>query len=176
MKNILLLPVITLLMACPTPSENVPNNAQGGQPSSNGQPMGPPPGEGGSPPPAEGGNGGGGAQPPQGDDGAPVQQPPQVPESDKPPEGGIITESQVVQVNRIPSTPTTAKYTQEALSSEDYVTFSGSAVCTDCADNLILRAVRFIGPNDAPTENDLITQKKLSVGDFSILIPKLFFS
>ena len=98
--------------------------------------------------------------------------PDSVPDPNKPPEGGIVTDSLLIIVKRIPSEPAKPQNSQDELSNEKHVTFSGSATCGGCTDPLLLRVVRFIGPNAEPTDNDLITQKSLSEGPFSILIPK----
>ena len=52
------------------------------------------------------------------------------------------------------------------------MTFTGKATCDDCEGALILRTVRFLGPNDNHSENNLITQKTIEVGEFSISVPE----
>ena len=187
----LFLSLFTLLIACPTPPENVTNGGQNGnQPS----PQGPPPKDA----PQNNAPPQGDAQPqgdadankdgeqPQGDadankDGeqpqqqngpsADVQQPPQVPDSNKPPEGGIITQSLLMKVNKIPETPIKAKHSQEDLQKQDHVTFTGTITCNQCTENLNLRATQFVGNTNAPPEMDLLTTKTVTAGEFSLLIP-----
>ncbi len=82
-----------------------------------------------------------------------------------------VKESLLIRVERIPSKGAKAKFTQEQLK-DDSVTLSGTATCDDCEGPLVLRAVRFLGPNDNHSENNLITQKTIEAGEYSILIPE----
>lgn len=83
-----------------------------------------------------------------------------------------VKESLLIRVERIPSKGAKAKHTQEQLANEDHVTFTGEATCNDCEGNLVLRVVKFLGPNDNHSENNLLTTKSVDSGDFSVLIPK----
>lgn len=83
-----------------------------------------------------------------------------------------ISGSLLIRVERIPSKGAKAKYTQEQVQEDDHVTFTGKATCDDCEGNLILRSVRFLGPNDNHSENNLITQKTIEAGEFSISVPE----
>jgi hypothetical protein len=143
----------------------------GGGPGGEGGPGGGPPGgeggqvgEGG--PGGEGAGGGptggnaeGGGPPPGGagpDGGAPAG----------PVEGSIL-----IQVDREQSGE--PQYTQLALETESSVKISGDASCDGCSGELVLRVTKFLGANAQPSENDLITTKKLAgVGNFTILVPK----
>lgn len=80
--------------------------------------------------------------------------------------------SLLIRVERIPSKGAKAKYTQEQVKEDDHVTFSGEATCDDCEGALILRAVRFLGPNDNHSENNVITQQTVEAGEFSIAVPE----
>jgi hypothetical protein len=187
MKKKLLLSVFTLLLACPTPPKNISNNGPAGQnPPNNPEGNNPDPNKNqtGNPPPQ-------GNPPEQKTDGqekpsdnpdakdAPKQdeanksseQPPVDPKDNKPPEGGIITDSLLILVQRVSNNPSSGP-SQEQVMKDKHVTFSGKAVCKDCKDPLVLRVVRFIGPNANPTNNDVITLKEISTGDFSIAVPK----
>ena len=67
---------------------------------------------------------------------------------------------------------TEPQYTQEDLGSKSNVTFSGVVKCDGCKGDLVLRATKFIGQDDQPTE-DLVTTKKLDgPGNFTILLPE----
>jgi hypothetical protein len=83
-----------------------------------------------------------------------------------------VTGSLLIRVERIPSKGSKAKYTQDEVQENDYVTFTGNASCDDCEGALVLRAVRFLGPNDNHSENNLITQKTVEAGSFSIAVPE----
>ena len=83
-----------------------------------------------------------------------------------------VTDSLLIRVERISSLGAKPLHTQEELANQKTVTFSGTIVCDDCTDNLVLRAMYFIGPNDNHSENNLITHTPVTIGDFSILIPK----
>ncbi len=83
-----------------------------------------------------------------------------------------VSGSLLIRVERIPSKGAKAKYTQEQVQEDDHVTFTGTATCDDCEGALILRTVRFLGPNDNHSENNLITQKTIESGEFSIVVPE----
>ena len=83
-----------------------------------------------------------------------------------------VSGSLLIRVERIPSKGAKAKYTQEQIQEDDHVTFTGKATCDDCEGALILRTVRFLGPNDNHSENNLITQKTVEAGEFSISVPE----
>lgn len=83
-----------------------------------------------------------------------------------------VSGSLLIRVERIPSKGAKAKYTQEQVQKDDYVTFTGKATCDDCEGALLLRTVRFLGPNDNHSENNLITEKTIEAGDFSISVPE----
>ena len=68
--------------------------------------------------------------------------------------------------------PRGTKYTQEQVQEDDHVTFTGKATCDDCEGTLILRTVRFLGPNDNHSENNLIPKDHSGSGEFSILFLK----
>ena len=80
--------------------------------------------------------------------------------------------SLLIRVERIPSKGAKAKYTQDQVKEDDHVTFSGNATCDDCEGTLILRTVRFLGPNDNHSENNVITQQTVEAGEFSIAVPE----
>ena len=171
-------------MACPTPPEQVntqTNNGQQNQPNpqgNNGQQNQPNP-QGQNPPQAQ-----------QNNENNPEQKTNDVapPENGNTVDGSLategsapvpndavptpVTDSLLIRVERISSLGAKPLYTQEELADQKTVTFSGSIVCDDCTDNLVLRAMYFIGPNDNHSENNLITHTPVTVGDFSILIPK----
>ena len=108
-----------------------------------GQQGGPPPGQGG-----QGGEGGEGGGPPPG-----------------PVEGQLL-----IKVDK--ENNTQPQYTQEDLGTKSNVTFSGVVKCDGCKGDLVLRATKFIGQDDQPTE-DLVTTKKLDgPGKFTILLPE----
>jgi hypothetical protein len=83
-----------------------------------------------------------------------------------------VSGSLLIRVERIPSKGAKAKYTQEKVQEGDHVTFTGKATCDDCEGALLLRAVRFLGPNDNHSENNLITEKSIEAGEFSISVPE----
>ena len=83
-----------------------------------------------------------------------------------------VTESILIRVERIPSKGAKQKHKQEQLKNEDHITLTGTATCKDCEGPLVLRVVRFLGPNDNHSENNLLTQKTVESGDFSILVPE----
>ena len=83
-----------------------------------------------------------------------------------------VSGSLLIRVERIPSKGAKAKYTQEQVQEDDHVTFTGKATCDDCEGALILRTVRFLGPNDNHSENNLITQKTVEAGEFTISVPE----
>lgn len=181
--------------------ENGPNGTQGNPPPQDG-PSGVPPGEGKNamgdapmgenPPPNEGGSPDGKGKPADPNNEAIDGQAPTDGEAIPTPdgeEGGVdavqiqgepppqnaeptpVKESLLIRVERIPSKGAKAKFTQEQLK-DDGVTLSGTATCDDCEGPLVLRAVRFLGPNDNHSENNLITQKNVEAGEYSILVPE----
>ena len=83
-----------------------------------------------------------------------------------------VSGSLLIRVERIPSKGAKAKYTQEQVQEGDHVTFTGKATCDDCEGTLLLRTVRFLGPNDNHSENNLITEKSIEAGEFSISVPE----
>jgi len=83
-----------------------------------------------------------------------------------------VTESLLIRVERIPSKGAKPKHKQEQLANEDHITLTGTATCKECEGPLVLRVVRFLGPNDNHSENNLLTQKTVESGDFSILVPE----
>lgn len=83
-----------------------------------------------------------------------------------------VTDSLLIRVERIPSKGAKAQYTQEQVKENDHVTFTGTATCDTCEGDLILRVVKFLGPNDNHSENNLITEKSIETGDFSITVPE----
>lgn len=75
-----------------------------------------------------------------------------------------------------------AEKTQQAVAAGSHVTLSGTVLCTDCSEALVLRATRFVLPgNDVaeppPIETGTLpgplTSKVVpGVGDFSLVVPK----
>ena len=76
-----------------------------------------------------------------------------------------VTESILIRVERIPSKGAKQKHKQEQLKNEDHITLTGTATCKDCEGPLVLRVVRFLGPNDNHSENNLLTQKTVESGE-----------
>lgn len=103
------------------------------------------------------------------DDKAPVQIQGEPPPQDAEPTP--VTDSLLIRVERIPSKGAKAQYNQDQVKEKDHITFSGSATCDDCEGSLILRVVKFLGPNDSHSENNLITEKSIEAGDFKIAVP-----
>ena len=232
MKRLVLLSLGLWLTACPTPPEEIPQQAgpggngappgggngappgggnagPGGPPPEGGNAGqgGPPPGEGGqpvggpdmapqgeqpmgegAPPQGEGGEGSGPDAAPQGEgpgpdappqgeggaegEGANNTPPPNNVPEEGPPEGGMIEKSILVKVDRVPPGANNPQQTQEEIAGGQFVTFSGTADCSDCSGDLLLRVNKFLGPNQVPSQNDLLTQIKLdSAGSFSIKVP-----
>ncbi|MEC8277449.1 MAG: hypothetical protein VX026_07030 [Myxococcota bacterium] len=94
-----------------------------------------------------------------------------VPESG-PPEGGMIENAILVKVDRVPPGANNPQQTQEEIGAGQFVTFSGTADCSDCSGDLLLRVNKFLGPNQVPSQSDLLTQTKLDgTGSFSIKVP-----
>ena len=95
-----------------------------------------------------------------------------------PPEGqqapsGPVEGQLLIKVDREPPSGQNPQLSQDELAKEDHVTFKGTASCGDCTGDLVLRVVKFLGPEDQPSVDDLLTVKKLGgTGDFSILLPE----
>lgn len=88
------------------------------------------------------------------------------------PEGGLIEDSILIKVDRVPPGSSNPQLTQAEIEGGEFITLEGAAICDDCSSTLLLRVNKFLGPNDMPTQTDLITQVKLdSVGNFSIKVP-----
>jgi hypothetical protein len=133
----------------------------------------------GAPPPPEG------DQPPEGQEGQEGQNAETNPEADVAnspppgnssqegtPEGGLIEDSILIKVDRVPPGSSNPQLTQAEIEGGEFITLEGEAICDDCSSTLLLRVNKFLGPNDMPTQTDLITQVKLdSVGNFSIKVP-----
>lgn len=104
------------------------------------------------------------------EDKAPVQIQGEPPPQDAEPTP--VTDSLLIRVERIPSKGAKAQFNQEQVKERDHVTFTGSATCDVCEGDLILRVVKFLGPNDNHSENNLITESTIEAGDFSIAVPE----
>ena len=192
---------LLMFLACPSPPQqgqksqqsqqapqNPPQNPQNAEQPQNGTPKngpdkGPkdgeqnPPVDGmGGPPPKDGEDAASG----QGDmqkgdgtevakdeglDGTPAEQPVQE-------EPSPVNDSLLIRVERVASKGVKPLHNQDDLASVDHVTFSGTAKCDECEGPLILRAMYFLGAGDVHSENNLVTEKKIEAGEFSILLPK----
>ena len=108
------------------------------------------------------------------EDGAADKSPVEV-QGEPPPESAEptpVTDSLLIRVERIPSKGSKAQFTQEQVKETEHVTFSGEATCDDCEGALLLRVVKFLGPNDNHSENNLITESTVNAGEYSISVPK----
>ncbi len=83
-----------------------------------------------------------------------------------------VTDSLLIRVERVPSKGSKPEFTQDEIKEGEHITFTGSATCSDCEGSLLLRAVKFLGPNEAFSENNLITQQTIEAGEFSLHLPK----
>lgn len=176
-----LLPVLTLLVGCPSP----PDDAKAG-PGAGGPPKGPPPAakaDAGGPKAPAGGPPGGGEKPPEGappagdgaggagkapgtpGDGAGAKGPP--PEGGEPqPEpavgfgpghddnnpGGKSIVTTVVEANTTKDDGDIDQETVRKMEADKFVVFRGEAKCSGCSGDLILRAVPYFAPDGEPPE------------------------
>ena len=100
-----------------------------------------------------------------------TQPPPITQEASQQDKPEMVTDSLLIRVDRIPPKPILPQKSQEDLVNEKHYTFSGTIVCDDCSATLILRAVPFINPNEPNTTTNLVTEKEVQVGSFSLLLP-----
>lgn len=216
-----LLPMLALLVGCPSPPDDAKGGPGGGGPpnapsqSANGGPGGPGGGPGGNAggPPKNGSPPAGGGAPPEGGpppeggappaDGAPGEG--GAPPSDQPGEGGDQKgppppdgepqaepaigfgpghndqnpggRSVVSTVAETVNKDDDGDFDQErvrAMEEGTYTIYRGEAKCSGCSGDLILRALPFFAPNEAPPENvpGVFTHMKLDgPGSFEIAVP-----
>ena len=133
---------------------------QGGQGGGEGGQGGGEGGQGGG----EGGGGGQGNAKGQ-DEGEGLSAPP-VPELGEPINGSIL-----IQALADDAFDPEGLQSQEQITGAEHVTFSGTAVCSGCSESLVLRAVPFVSPDQAPESNTRYASISLSPGAFSIAVP-----
>ena len=84
----------------------------------------------------------------------------------------MIENAILVKVDRVPPGANNPQQSQEEIAAGEFVTFSGTAECSSCSGDLLLRVNKFLGPNQVPSQTDLLTQIKLDgTGSFSIKVP-----